>query len=92
MRVFEDITLQLSGGTLSADLRCCPHSKRVGAPLYFFFQKTHYSDNVVMKTLSTLKNNTFVKVGSEYDIGSCEITAEMAVKKTIAVPLHSVLI
>ena len=33
-----------------------------------FWKKTHYSDNVVLKTLSVVKNNNFVVVGSKYAI------------------------
>jgi len=32
------------------------------------WQKTHYSDNVVSKTMSALQDNTFVAIGSKYDI------------------------
>ena len=44
-----------------------------------FWQKIHYSNNVVLRTLSALKNNMFVAIGSKYDV----ISYNVAVKPVV---------
>ena len=50
-----------------------------------FWQNTHCSDNVVLITLSALKDNTFVAIGSKYDICSYNVSVKSAVWNVIGV-------
>jgi len=46
---------------------------------------------MVLKTLSALKDNTFITVGFKYDISSYNVTVKMGVRKTFAVSSDFVL-
>jgi len=55
-------------------------------------QKTLYSDNVVLRTLlPALKDNTFVAIGSKYDIRSYNVSVKLAVWYVFAMSLEAVL-
>jgi len=56
-----------------------------------FWQKTRCSNSVVLRTLSALKNNMFVAVGSKYDINSYNVTVKPAVWNVFAMSVESVL-
>jgi len=56
-----------------------------------FWQKTHYSNNVVLRTLSALKNNMFVAIGSKYDVVSYNVAVKLVVWNVFAMSLESVL-
>jgi len=56
-----------------------------------FWQKTYYSDNVALRTLSALKDNTFVAIGSKYNISSYNVSVKLAVWNVFAKSLESVL-
>ena len=56
-----------------------------------FWQKIHYSNNVVLRTLSALKNNTFVAIGSKYDVISSNVAVKPVVWSAFAMSLESVL-
>jgi len=56
-----------------------------------FWQNTHCSDNLVLRTLSALKDNTFVAIGSKYDISSYNVSVKSAVWNLFAMSLESVL-
>jgi len=47
---------------------------------------------VVLRTLSALKNNMFVAIGSKYDISSYNVTVKPAVWNAFAMSLESVLL
>jgi len=55
------------------------------------FWQTHYSNIVVLRTLSALKNNTFVAIGSKYDAISYNVAVKPAVWSEFAMSLESVL-
>jgi len=55
------------------------------------WQKIHYSNNVVLRTLSALKNNTFVAIGSKYDDVSYNVAVKPVVWSAFAMLLESVL-
>ena len=49
-------------------------------------QKTLYSDNVVLRTLlPALKDNTFVAIGSKYDIRSYNVSVKPAMWNVFAI-------
>jgi len=54
-------------------------------------QKTRCSNSVVLRTLSALKNNVFVAIGSKYDISSYNVTVKQAVWNVFAMSVESVL-
>ena len=56
-----------------------------------YWQKTHCSDTVVLRTLSALKDNTFVVMGSKYDVSSYNVSVKSAVWNVFAMSLESVL-
>jgi len=56
-----------------------------------FWQKIYYSNNVVLRTLSALKNNTFVAIGSKYDVISYNVAVKPVVLSAFAMSLESVL-
>ena len=56
-----------------------------------FWQKIHYSNNVVLRTLSALKNNTFVAIASKYDVISYNVAVKPVVWSAFAMSLESVL-
>jgi len=48
-------------------------------------------DNVVLRTLSALKDNYIVAIGSKYDISSYNVSVKPAVWNVFAMSLESVL-
>jgi len=54
-------------------------------------RKMYYSDNLVLKTLSSLKYNLFIAIGSKYDISAYDTPIITAVWHTFESTLHSVL-
>jgi len=57
-----------------------------------FLVITRCSNNVVLRTLSALKNNMFVAIVSKYDISSYNVTVKPAVWNAFAMSLESVLL
>jgi len=55
------------------------------------WQKTRCLNSVVLRTLSALKNNMFVAIGSKYDISSYNVTVKPAVWNVFAMSVESVL-
>ena len=48
-----------------------------------FLRKMYYSDNLVLKTLSSLKYNLFIAIGSKYDISAYDTPIKTAVFGTL---------
>jgi len=68
-----------------------PMSYLIDQRRLLFWQKIHYSNNVVLRTLSALKNNTFVAIGSKYDVISYNVAVKPVVWSAFAMSLESVL-
>ena len=51
----------------------------------------YYSDNLVLKTLSLLKYNLLIAIGSKHDISAYDTPIKTAVWHTFESTLHSVL-
>ena len=68
-----------------------PMSYLIDQRRLLFWQKTRCSNNVVLRTLSALKN-MFVAIGSKYDISSYNVTVKPAVWNAFAMSLESVLL
>ena len=57
-----------------------------------FWQKTRWSNNVVLRTLSALKNNMFLGIGSIYGINSYDVTVKPFVWTAFERTLESMLL
>ena len=55
-----------------------------------FLRKMYYSDNLVPKTLSSLKYKLFIAIGSKYDISAYDTPIKTAVWHTFEPTLHSI--
>ena len=60
-----------------------PLSHLIDQRRLLFWQKTHYLDNVVLRTLSALKDNMLVAIGSKYDISSYNVSVKSAVLECV---------
>jgi len=68
-----------------------PMSYLIDLRRLIFLRKMYYSDNLVLKTLSSLKYNLFIANGSKYDISAYDTPIKTAVWHTFESTLHSVL-
>ena len=94
------------GGFLDATgvrvLDCCNTTENNALPMSYlidqrrlmFWQKTRCSNNVVLRTLSALKNNRpiFLGIGSKYGINSYDVTVKPFVWTAFERTLESMLL